>query len=58
MICNMGLELKLGQMVQGMKGTIKKGKSMEKEPIHGAMGPSIMEIGMIIRSMVLVFTHG
>ena len=49
MIYSMGRVWKHGQMEVSIKATIKRGKSMEKESMYGAMVPNTKENGLITK---------
>ena len=58
MICSTVMVWKHGLMVQDMKVTIKKVKSMEEAPMSGPMGQNTLVTGLTTRLMDKVYTHG
>lgn len=54
MIFKMGMELKLGQMDQNMEVIIKKGKSMDKELILGAIVQNMLVNGLKIGIFIVL----
>ncbi len=58
MTYNTVMVLRLGLMGHVTKDTIRMVKNMEKEVMSGVMDPATQGTGTIIKSMVLVSTHG
>ena len=58
MIYNMVKEMNHGLMAVNMRVNINKDKNMVMAHIIGPMEPHIVEIGVRIKSMVLVYING
>ena len=55
---SMDMELKLGQMVQNMKGTMNTERNMEQVHLNGLMDQCILVNSIIIIFTERVFIHG